>query len=78
VGKMIVKCDERGRIYLPKSVREKLGKGFYLVEMKSGIHLIPVPDDPVKTLEEIGKKLPEKSLKELKKDIRKQAMEELK
>jgi len=74
---MMLKCDERGRIYLPKDIREKLGKEFYLVETKAGIYLIPIPANPVKDLEEIGKKLPEKSIKELRKDILKQAMEEL-
>lgn len=77
VVKMMLKCDEKGRIYLPKHIREKLGKEFYLVETKEGIHLIPIPANPVEDLEKIGKKLPEKSIKELKEDILKQAMEEL-
>lgn len=75
---MMLKCDERGRIYLPKHIREKFGEEFYLVETKEGIHLIPIPANPVEDLEKIGKKLPEKSIKELKEDILKQAAEELK
>lgn len=77
VVKMMLKCDERGRIYLPKHIREKLGEEFYLVETKEGIHLIPIPANPVEDLERIGKSLPKKSVKELKEDILKQAVEEL-
>lgn len=75
---MIARVDIKGRLYLPKKVRGKLGEKVYLVELKDGLLLIPEPKDPFKELEEIGKALPDKSIKELKKEIIKQAEEELK
>ncbi|USS40982.1 AbrB/MazE/SpoVT family DNA-binding domain-containing protein [Thermococcus aggregans] len=74
---MISKIDSKGRVYIPKSMRKKLTKDVYLVETPEGILIIPKPKDPIKELEQIGKKLPEKSIEELKKDIIKQALEEL-
>ena len=74
---MTSKIDSKGRVYIPKSMRKKLTKDVYLVETPEGILIIPKPKDPIKELEQIGKKLPEKSIEELKKDIIKQALEEL-
>ena len=74
---MWAKVDDRGRIYLPKPIREKIGKEVFVVEVKDGVLLIPKPVDPVKELEEIGKGLPDKPIKELKREIEKSAMEEL-
>jgi len=74
---MWVKVDERGRLYIPKSLRGKIGKEAYLVEVEDGILVIPKPEDPIKELEEIGKAIPDKPIDEIKKDILKQAMEEL-
>ena len=74
---MLAKIDSKGRLYIPKKIREKLGNEVYLVEMGNGIIVIPKPKDPVKELEEIGKSLPDKPIEELKKEILKQAMEEL-
>jgi bifunctional DNA-binding transcriptional regulator/antitoxin component of YhaV-PrlF toxin-antitoxin module len=44
--------DDRGRLYLPKDVREKYGDRYRIVRLKSGIKLIPVADDPLKALRE--------------------------
>jgi len=74
---MLARIDSKGRLYIPKKMREKLGNEVYLVEMDNGIIVIPKPKDPVKELEEIGKSLPDKPIEELKKEILKQAMEEL-
>ncbi len=74
---MWVKVDDRGRIYLPKPVREKIGKEVFVVEVRDGILLIPKPSDPVKELENIGKFLPDKSIKELRKEIETAAEEEI-
>ena len=74
---MWAKVDSRGRVYLPKSVREKIGREVFIVEVKDGILLIPKPADPLKELEEIGRKLPEKSVRELRKEIEAAAMEEV-
>jgi len=74
---MMARIDSKGRLYIPRKMREKLGSEVYLVEIHDGIVVIPKPEDPVKELEEIGKSLPDKPIGELKMEIIKQAMEEL-
>ncbi|MDK2781764.1 MAG: hypothetical protein PWR13_792 [Archaeoglobi archaeon] len=74
---MWAKVDDRGRVCIPKPLREKIGKEVFVVETREGILLIPKPQDPVKELEEIGKQLPEKSVKELRREIESAAMEEI-
>jgi bifunctional DNA-binding transcriptional regulator/antitoxin component of YhaV-PrlF toxin-antitoxin module len=75
---MWAKVDARGRLYIPRSLRSKISKEVYLVEVKDGILVIPKPEDPIKELEEIGRAIPpDKPVDEIKKDILKQAMEEL-
>lgn len=39
--------DERGRIYLPKGVRERFGDRYRIVELPSHVALFPVGDDPL-------------------------------
>lgn len=75
---MISKVDSRGRLYIPKSMRSKVGDEVYLVETPNGILIIPKPRDPMKELEELGKSLPDVSPEKLKREILKQALEELK
>ncbi len=75
---MWVKVDDRGRLYLPRRVREKIGKEVFVVEVKDGVLLIPKPSDPVREFEEIGKGFPDKLVKELRKEIEEAAVEELK
>ncbi|ADC65553.1 transcriptional regulator, AbrB family [Ferroglobus placidus DSM 10642] len=74
---MWAKVDERGRVYLPKSVRSRIGKEVFVVEVKDGILLIPKPADPIKELEKEGKKLPSKSIEDLRREIVEEAMEEI-
>ena len=38
--------DERGRIYLPKHVRERFGDQYRIVELPSHVALFPVDEDP--------------------------------
>jgi len=42
--------DERGRIYLPKDVRERYGETYRIVELASHVALFPVDEDPVEGL----------------------------
>lgn len=39
--------DERGRIYLPKDVRDRFGDTYRIVEFPSHVALFPVDDDPL-------------------------------
>jgi hypothetical protein len=57
-------------------MQDKLTKEVFIVETPEGILLIPIPEDPYKELEKLGKKLPELTLKQLKEEIRKQAVKE--
>ncbi len=75
---MIVKCDAKGRVYIPKKMQERLSKEVFAVETPDGILLIPIPEDPVAELERLGKKLPPLTLKGLKEEIMKQAQDEMK
>jgi len=45
-----VATDERGRITIPREARERYGEEYRLVELRRGIKLVPVPDDPVEAL----------------------------
>jgi bifunctional DNA-binding transcriptional regulator/antitoxin component of YhaV-PrlF toxin-antitoxin module len=42
--------DERGRIYLPKDVRDRFGTKYRIVELPSHVALFPVDDDPLEGL----------------------------
>ena len=71
---MIARLDRWGRVYLPKEVREKYkANEFYIVDLPYGIVLVPRVEDPLRALEEEGKKLPGLSIAELKKAIREEA-----
>lgn len=61
----ITKCDKKGRIYLRESLRSRYGERFMVVEAPDELVLLPLPDDPVADLGELGKGLPTASLKQL-------------
>jgi bifunctional DNA-binding transcriptional regulator/antitoxin component of YhaV-PrlF toxin-antitoxin module len=66
-------CDEKGRVVLPKPMRERHGVRFLAVDTPEGIWLIPRSGDPVRRLTELGKDLPDIPISEL----RRQAREDL-
>jgi len=39
--------DERGRIYLPKDVRDQYGEEYRVVRMPTHVALIPLDEDPL-------------------------------
>ena len=63
----IVKVDRRGRITLPKKLRESLGIGEKVLIVNMGDHLriIPLPSDPFEALK--GTLSINKSFKEMRK-----------
>jgi len=70
---MLARVDSKGRLYIPKELRKNLPQEVYLVRIEDGILIIPKPEDPLKELEELGKKLPNLTLEELKREIIKEA-----
>jgi bifunctional DNA-binding transcriptional regulator/antitoxin component of YhaV-PrlF toxin-antitoxin module len=42
--------DERGRIYLPKELRERFGDQYRIVELPTHVALFPVDEDPLEGL----------------------------
>jgi len=67
--------DDRGRLYLPKDVREKYGDRYRIVRLKSGIKLVPVADDPLEALREEFSDI-DKSVDELMDGIRDDELDE--
>jgi DNA-binding transcriptional regulator/RsmH inhibitor MraZ len=68
-----VVMDKQGRIYLPKHLKANIGRKFFAVKINKDIMLVPVPPDPVKELERIGRGLPKKSVRRLRKEILEEA-----
>ena len=72
-----VRTDERGRVTIPKKVRDRYGEKFRLVELDSGIKLVPIPDDPLEELRAAASdELREASLDDLEETAREQAHEQ--
>lgn len=42
--------DDRGRLTLPKEVRERYGTHYHIVQLHDGIKLIPIDEDPLEAL----------------------------
>lgn len=74
---MIVNCDEKGRIYIPKKYQSLIHNQVYIVELKGGLWLVPIPQNPLEELRTIGKNLPKKSIAEFKDIIRSEAHKEI-
>jgi len=63
--------DERGRIYLPKDVRERFGDRYRIVELPSHVALFPVDEDPLEGLRAaVGDAFVETGTDDLKTDAR--------
>jgi len=66
--------DDKARICLTKEMVDRYGKRFVVVPAKDEIILIPVPDDPIKALQEEGRKIPKGlTIADLKKLVRERA-----
>ena len=72
-------CDTKGRIVLPKAVRETYGTKFVVVPAAGEIVLMPIPENPLAKLAALGRKagISDKPLKELREGILKQAKKDL-
>lgn len=67
--------DDRGRLTLPKEIRERYGDHYHVVELHDGIKLIPVPEDPLAALRNEFAGV-EKTADELREEAREVALDE--
>ncbi|MFB6163216.1 MAG: AbrB/MazE/SpoVT family DNA-binding domain-containing protein [Halococcoides sp.] len=68
---MSTSTDERGRIYLPKELRERFGDEFRIVELPSHVALFPVDEDPLDGLHDaVGDAFEGENVDELKSEAR--------
>jgi len=67
--------DDRGRLTLPKEIRERHGDRYHIVELHDGIKLIPVADDPLDALRDEFADV-EKTADELRERAREAAVDE--
>lgn len=67
--------DDRGRLTLPKEVRERYGERYHIVQLRDGIKLVPIADDPLGALREEFADV-EKTVDELREEAREAALEE--
>ncbi|MBV0924736.1 AbrB/MazE/SpoVT family DNA-binding domain-containing protein [Halomicroarcula limicola] len=42
--------DDRGRLTLPKEMRERYGEHYHVIDLHDGIKLIPIAEDPLDAL----------------------------
>ncbi len=70
-----VALDDRGRLTLPKEVRERYGDRYHVVQLPDGLKLIPVADDPLEALRDEFADV-EKSADELRKEARETSLDE--
>ncbi|WP_017344407.1 AbrB/MazE/SpoVT family DNA-binding domain-containing protein [Halorubrum sp. T3] len=67
--------DDRGRMTLPKELRERYGDRYRIVEVHDGIKLIPVAEDPLDALRDEFAGV-EKTADELREEAREAAFNE--
>lgn len=67
--------DDRGRLTLPKEVRERYGECYHIVQLHDRIKLIPVADDPLGVLRDEFTDV-EKTSDELREGARDAALDE--
>lgn len=67
--------DDRGRLTLPKEIRERYGDHYHIVQLHDGIKLIPIADDPLDALRDEFAGV-EKNASELRDEARRDALDE--
>lgn len=72
-----VRTDERGRVTIPKALRDRYGDRYRLVELESGIKLVPIPDDPLSALRAAAsEELQEASMEDLERSAEEEARDQ--
>ena len=68
------KTDDRGRIVIPREIRETHGDRYRIVELRDRVELIPISDDPIEGLRDaVGNAFDETTIDEIKRDARRAA-----
>ena len=67
--------DERGRLTVPKELRERYGERYHVVAFHDGIKLVPVAEDPLGALRSEFEGV-EASASELRETARRAALDE--
>jgi bifunctional DNA-binding transcriptional regulator/antitoxin component of YhaV-PrlF toxin-antitoxin module len=67
--------DDRGRLTLPKELRERYGDRYHIVELHDGIKLVPVAENPLDALRDEFADV-EKTAEELRQGARDAAVDE--
>jgi bifunctional DNA-binding transcriptional regulator/antitoxin component of YhaV-PrlF toxin-antitoxin module len=67
--------DDRGRLTLPKQLRDRYGDHYHVVQVHDGIKLIPIAEDPLDALREEFDDV-EKTAAELREGARDTALDE--
>ncbi|MGQ3413444.1 AbrB/MazE/SpoVT family DNA-binding domain-containing protein [Natrinema sp. LN54] len=70
-----VSLDDRGRLTLPKEIRERYGEQYHIVQLPDGIKLLPIADDPLDALRDEFADV-DKSADELRDEARDAALDE--
>lgn len=69
------RLDGRGRLTLPKEIRERYGDHYRIVQLHDGLKLVPIEDDPLDALRAEFAAV-EKTAAELRADARDAALDE--
>lgn len=67
--------DSKRRLLLPKDVIERYGQRFVVVRLPGEMLLKPLPEEPLKALQEEGRKLKGISAEQLEKEVEEYARE---
>lgn len=70
-----VTFDDRGRLTLPKEIRERYGDRYHIVDLHDGIKLIPIDDEPLEALRAAFADV-DKTAVELQQEAREAALDE--
>lgn len=65
---MATEVDDQGRLHLPKRIRDRYGDRFRIAELRSGIKLIPLDEDPVQGLRDAVPGIQGTSLRKLREE----------
>lgn len=69
--------DDRGRIVIPREIRERHGDRYRVIELDDRVELIPLKDDPIEGLRDaVGDAFEGKSIAEIKREARRAARQD--